>query len=344
MRIQSLSRAGLVALAAALAVAASVTAAAGGVEAGTQSGAVGPVTAAVPTASAPCGTGAAAPQTYAHVAMIVFENKPLKKIVGNTTDAPYLNSLIQACSYSKNDQSLSATSLTNYVALTSGYTGCKTANVDGVCTTPLEITSNKDPKTWPQASKSIFELMGSAAVEWAESMPANCSLSSRGDFVVNHTPYQYYTRTEANLCKSYSRPFPSDATQMLSAGFNLIIPNKPHIMHLVPNTTVAQRIRNGDNWARSVVPLLLNSSQYQSGNTAIIITWDEGNKSNFYVPLIVITPSTQARAVSSVAYNHYSVLKGIQQMVGPTASPLLGHAGDGAVNSIRDDSVFRLKP
>jgi phosphatidylinositol-3-phosphatase len=297
----------------------------------------------VPTASAPCGTGATAPQTYEHVVMIIFENKPLKKIVGNTTDAPYLNSLVKACSYSKNDLSLSLTSLTNYIALTSGYLGCKTANADGVCTTPLEITSNKDPRTWPQAQKSIFEVMGSGAVQWAETMPTNCRLTSFGDFVINHTPYQYYTRTQNTLCPSYARPFPADVTQMMSAKFNLVIPNKPHIMHLVPDTTVAQRIRNGDDWARSVIPTLLSTAQYQSGNTAIVITWDEGNKSNFFVPLIVISPSTQVGGVSSVAYNHYSVLKGIQQMAG-SATPLLGHAADAGVNSIRDDAVFRLKP
>ncbi len=305
--------------------------------------AAGAVTAAAPTAAAPCGTTMAAPQTYEHVAMIVFENKPLKKIVGNTADAPYLNSLVQACSYSKNDLSLSLTSLTNYIALTSGYLGCKAADSQGVCTEELEITSNKDPQTWPQASKSIFELMGTEAVQWAEDMPTNCRLTSSGYFVINHAPYQYYTRTQDDVCKTQSRPFPADATQMLSAKFNLIIPNKPNIMHLVPNTTVAQRIRNGDNWAKEIVPQLLASPQYQSGNTAIIITWDEGNKRNFYVPLIVITPSTQAGGVSSVSYNHYSVLKGIQQMVGH-ASPLLGHAGDSGLNSIRDDAVFDLKP
>jgi hypothetical protein len=124
----------------------------------------------------------------------------------------------------------------------------------------------------------------------------------------------------------------------MSARFNLIIPNKPHIMHLVPNTTISQRITNGDNWAKSVLPAMLSTSQYQSGNTAIIITWDEGNANNFYVPLIIITPSTQTGGVSSVSYNHYSVLKGLQQMVG-YASPLLGHAGDAGVNSIRDDGA-----
>jgi len=300
-------------------------------------------TAVTPTASAPCGTGATAPTTYTHVALIMFENKPLKKIVGNTTDAPYLNSLIKACSYSKNDLSLSTTSLTNYIALTSGYKGCKTADSNGVCTSELEITSNKDTTVWPQASKSLFELMGNDAVEWAESMTTNCQLKGSGDFVINHTPFQYYTRTQATLCKANARPFPANPADALSARFNLIIPNKPHIMHLVPNTTVSQRIQNGDNWAKVFIPQLLSSPAYQSGNTAIIITWDEGNGSNFYVPLIVITPSTQAGGVSSVAYNHYSVLKGIQQMVG-SASPLLGHAADAGVSSIRDDAAFVLKP
>ncbi|MGB8383314.1 MAG: hypothetical protein WCG47_19040 [Dermatophilaceae bacterium] len=35
-------------------------------------------------------------------------------------------------------------------------------------------------------------------------------------------------------------------------------------------------------------------------------------------------------------------IKGIQQMV--VAAPLLGHAGDAGVASIRDDALFGLKP
>ena len=66
---------------------------------------------------------------------------------------------------------------------------------------------------------------------------------------------------------------------------------------------------------------------YVPNNTAIIITWDEGNNNQYLVPLIVITPYTQVGGVSAVPYNHYSVLKGIQQMVG-YPSPLLGHAAD----------------
>lgn len=273
----------------------------------------------------------------------MFENKPLNRIVGNTTDAPYLNSLIQACSYSKNDLSLSTTSLANYVALTSGYTGCTAIDNNGICTSLKPITSNSTPTTWPQASESIFELMGDKAAEWNESMPSNCSMKATTGFVINHAPYRYYTRTQKTLCPLYDQPLSGTPAAALSAQFNLIIPNKTDIMHLVPNTTISQRIRNGDNWAKAFVPGLLSSPEYQSGTTAIIITWDEGNNKQFLVPLIVITPYAKAGGVSSVGYNHYSVLKGIQQMVG-FASPLLGHAADPGTASIRDDSVFGLSP
>ncbi len=299
--------------------------------------------ATIPTTT-PCGAlpASSAPTTYSHVALIMFENKPLKKIVGNTADAPYLNSLINACSYSKNDLSLSTTSLANYVALTSGYTGCAAVDASFKCTSVKEITANKPSTTWPQASKSIFELMGSAAAEWNESAPSNCAVKGSGNYVDNHAPYHYYTRIQNSLCPQYDQPFPAAPETTLSAQFNLVIPNKVDIMHLVPGTTISQRIKNGDNWAKVFIPQLLSSAAYQSGNTAIIITWDEGNNSTFTVPLIVITPYTKAGGVSSVSYNHYSVLKGIQQMVG--ATPLLGHAADSSVGSIRDDALFGLKP
>ena len=257
----------------------------------------------------------------------MFENKPLKKIVGNTADAPYLNSLINACSYSKNDLSLSTTSLANYIALTSGYTGCTAVDANFKCTQLKEITANKPSTTWPQATKSIFELMGSQAAEWNESAPTNCAVKGSGDYVDNHAPYHYFTRTQNTLCKQDDQPFPAAPATTLSAQFNLVIPNKVDIMHLVPGTTISQRIKNGDNWAKVFIPQLLSSASYQSGNTAIIITWDEGNNSTSTVPLIVITPYTTVKGVSSVSYNHYSVLKGIQQMVG-SDTPLLGHAAD----------------
>ena len=72
----------------------------------------------------------------------------------------------------------------------------------------------------------------------------------------------------------------------------------------------------------------------------MIITFDEGTSKSSQIPFIVISPYTKAGGTTNVAYNHYSTLAGVQQMLG--VSPLLGHAGDAAVNSIADDSVLGL--
>jgi hypothetical protein len=72
----------------------------------------------------------------------------------------------------------------------------------------------------------------------------------------------------------------------------------------------------------------------------IIVAWDEANANTTKMPYIVISPHTQAGGVSDIHYNHYSTLKGVQQMLGVT--PLLGHAADPAVNSIADDPTFNL--
>ena len=82
----------------------------------------------------PCGTKVGQPRVINHVVMLIFENKARTQVMGQSY-APYLNSLADKCGEATNMQALSNTSLANYIALTSGYTGH-----------PKEITSNRDPK------------------------------------------------------------------------------------------------------------------------------------------------------------------------------------------------------
>ncbi len=283
--------------------------------------------------STPCGLPGTPPPVWDHVTLILFENKTLPKIIGNTADAPYLTSLARACSYGKNMHHMTTTSLTNYIAVTSGFTGHSGGK-------ELLITGTKLPRVWPQDSVSIFEAMGSDAREWAESMPSNCFMGNSGDlFEVGHTPFQYYTRTQKTLCPQYAIPLGS--YNAMSARFNMLIPNRLHDMHgTATTTTAASRIRAGDAWASSYIPKLIATDQYQAGRSAIILTWDEGDSKSSQIPFIVISPYTPSGGVSNVAYNHYSTLRGIQEMLG--VAPLLGHAADTDVQSVRDDPVFNL--
>ena len=272
------------------------------------------------TVTTPCGWATTAPPTtYDHIIVVVFENKAWKTIF-TKGDAPYLTGLAAQCGRGDNMQALSNTSLADYVALTSGTTGSNGA-----------ITSNKDPSVWPQSGPSIFQHLGTQAVQLAESQPGNCTMKSSGDFVINHAPLQYYTQINKTLCPTQAQPLtdPPD----LSAKYTLVIPNKCHDMHKCSTEpTIPDRVKAGDAWASTFVPKLLSSSEYQAGKTAIFITWDEGNLKSFQIPFIVISPYTPAGLKVTTRFDHYSMLKAVQQMLGDT--PLLGHAGDSGTVSL----------
>ena len=296
---------------------------------GVSSSAAGTV---APAAGTQCGSKSdQTPPAWDHVTVVIFENKTLSQIIGSK-NAPYLTSLALACSYATNMNHMTPTSLTNYVAMTSGYTGHSNGQ-------EVLITGTKAPRIWPQDSVSIFEALGAAAREWAESMPSSCALKSVGDFNVGHTPYQYYTRTQTTLCPQYAVPL-GNSTGM-SARYNLLIPNVAHDMHGTATlTTSTARIQAGDAWASSFIPTMLASPEYQAGHSVIIVGWDEANNKTSVMPFIVISPYTKAGGTTGVHYDHYSTLKGIEQMLG--VSPLLGHTADSKVASIADDPVFNL--
>ena len=111
--------------------------------------------------------------------------------------------------------------------------------------------------------------------------------------------------------------------------FSFITPNLIDDMH---DGTIA----DGDSWLASNLPTILNSTEYQAGNTAVFITWDEGTGGktgedctanttdpSCLVATMVISPSTPAGATSATLFNHYSLLGTAEQLLG---LPALGQA------------------
>ncbi len=275
------------------------------------------------TSAAPCGWATGAPPArFDHVVLLIFENKWRDQIFKGT-DAPYLQSLAAACGRAMDMKTVDpATSLANYIALTSGYTGY-----------PQHITANRGPSTWPQSSVSIFEQLGSDWRDLAESMPSPCFTHHATDYTVNHNPAPYYTRI-AKTCQTNDVPMPSAPD--ISAAFTELTPNKTDIMHKPDSTsksTQAQRTRAGDTWASHYLPQVFATPEYQAGKTVVIITWDEGNASHDQVPFIVASAYTPVGYSTDVSLDHYSTLKGMEEMLG--LAPL-GHAADPGTRSIRD--------
>jgi phospholipase C len=234
-----------------------------------------------------------------HVVLIVEENHSYSASYGSAM--PYLTSLATKYGLETNEKAITHPSLPNYIALTSGSTGGFT----GTDCSPS--TSCQD------TGSSIF----SQTTSWrvlAESMPSNCYTRDANPYAVRHTAAPYYTKI-ATVCKTQDIPYSKSNTPNISSKFTFIAPNLISDAH---DGTLAQ----ADAWLKTVVPKILATSQYQSSNTLLEITFDEGSGTNQTVETVFVNPQVLAKKITLSA-THYSLLRLNEELLG---FPLLGGA------------------
>ena len=265
-------------------------------------------------ASGPCGT-ATTPHAYQHVIWIWMENHSFGDVIGNKSQAPYINSLAASCGLATNYHNTTHLSLPNYLAATSGLAQAHLPLLSFVDCGPSVICHTSAPSIFGQ---------GETWKAYQESMPSNCDKSDSGAYSVRHNPVPYYTSLSG--CATRDVPYSQLATDLADStlpAFSFITPNMTDDMH---NGTIAQ----GDAWLASNLPAILNSKQYQAGTTVVFITWDEGaggfpvedcddtgtTDSSCHVPTIVISPTTPAGATSAAFFSHYSLLSTTEELLG----------------------------
>jgi hypothetical protein len=267
-----------------------------------------------------CGSRLTPPPIWEHVVWIWFENHGSDQIIGSP-DAPFMNRTLAAgCGLATNAHNETHPSLPNYIAATSGLppgalgrwkSDC---NATGGCLT-------RAPNLFAQAPS-----WGA----YAESMPKPCVHYFTGPYAASHNPAVYY-RSLAD-CAAHDVPFgrlQADLDSDTLPAFAFIIPNMCHSMH---NCSVA----TGDAWLGRTIRSLVASPAYERATMAIFVTFDEGEDGGSdrcthnlgdpgcHVPILVVSPSTPPGARSNVLFNHYSLLRTTEEMLGiPT---LLGRA------------------
>ena len=269
--------------------------------------------AAAPTPSAPC-TGSTAPAHYQHVIVIVEENKAYNQVIGR---APYQTAVAKACGQAANMHAEAYPSLPNYVAMTSGAVPAPVVGRDCQPTGGCVATS-----------ESIFSQTAGSWRVYAESMPANCSRTNTSDglYVPRHTAAPYFTDL-AGACLKRQLPLGTTTTGALAsdlragtlAAFSLVAPNTTNDAH-------GGCISCADAWLARWIPRIVASPAYQDGSTAVFVTYDSDDKSSKnHIATMVIAPSVKPGTVALGAYNHYSMLRTIEDILG-----LSGHLGGAA--------------
>jgi phosphatidylinositol-3-phosphatase len=166
---------------------------------------------------------------------------------------------------------------------------------------------------------------------YQESMPSNCALTGISPYGVRHNPPTYLSGLAAT-CPTLDVPYgelQADLDNDTLPAFSFVTPNNINNMHDGSDPTA---IQNGDAWLAAELPKILNSAAYQSGNTVVFLTFDEGEfgpgfsvgedcaknvtDSSCHIPMIVISPYTRPGSTSATLFNHYSLLKTTEQLLG----------------------------
>jgi len=236
-----------------------------------------------------------------HIFIVIMENTSASSIIGNTTQAPYINSLAKQYAYSSNYFAITHPSLPNYLTLTGASS--------------FGITSDCLPSACPVNATNIADRIEGAGKTWKaymESMPAACGTTDSSPYAVKHNPFVYYNniRTNTTRCKAHDVPLTQLATDLASTtttpNFGWITPNMCNDMHDCSIST-------GDTWLSKQIPTILNSAAFTTQNSALILLWDEDDFTGTnQVEFVMAGTQVKKGYVSSTKSTHYSVMRTVE--------------------------------
>lgn len=275
-----------VAAAVAAAVVGSVTAACS-----SQAPAAGPIR--IPAHSAHGKTASSVPKP-SHVVVVMEENHSYSDIIGNTSQAPYLNQLAKEGALFTSSFAVTHPSEPNYMALFSGST-------DGLTADSCPVTSS--------AASLGSELLGAGDTfkGYSEGLPsAGSTTCTSGDYARKHSPWVNFTNVPGSDSVPFSS-FPGSDSYSSLPTVSFVIPNLQHDMH---DGTVQQ----GDTWAKSNLDAYAQWAK--ANNSLLIVTWDEDDSSqDNQIPTIFVGAGVKPGKYGE-KINHYNVLATIEQMYG----------------------------
>jgi len=233
---------------------------------------------------------------YDHIFIVLLENVGYDAIVGDVTDAPYINNTLipQGMLYSQH-YGVAHPSEPNYLALFSGSTQGVT-NDDCVGTNgPFPA-----PNLYSRLTGAGFTIKG-----YMESMPTNGSLvCSAGLYDQKHNPFPFFIGVPTSAWKIYKGPHHPGAN---CPNFVWITPNSVDDMHDGEN--VHDQIHNGDVWLSANLPPLIDFCNTNNG--LLILTMDEGPGTLNHIFTVLLGPRIPHGGISSETFNHYNTIKTI---------------------------------
>jgi phospholipase C len=232
-----------------------------------------------------------------HVFMVILENEDV-----SAPQQPFLGELASGGALLTDYHSLTHPSQPNYIALTAG--------------SAYGITDDNPVTIDVRNLADLIEARGLTWKVYAEDYPGNCFVgfsASNGLYVRRHVPFLEFADVQWNPQRCANVV---DATQLdadVASGslpnFAFYVPNNRHNGH---DTTLAI----ADEFLESRFEPLIHDPAFIS-DLVFIVTFDESNSAtNNTVSTILYGSGVGAGVQSASYYDHYSLLRTIEEMLG----------------------------
>jgi hypothetical protein len=285
----------------------------------------GPTSDAAPSCAYPDGGGAVNKLKYVFV--IAMENHDSAEIIGNVTDAPYINQTLVPCYASSSNFNdplpLAIPSEPHYVWMEAGT---------NTFSDPVTFASDNDPSAGNStASTAHFSTqLDTAGVSWhsyqqglVTAATGACPIDSSGDYAAKHDPYVFFQDVSGNppsdsnaRCAAHHSPLTA-LTGDLSGGtvgkYNFITPDLCHDMHGALDCANGNTVQAGDQFLQATLPALIAFAFANDG--VIYVVWDEGDK-GLQIPFLAIGPGVKRGYVGGVSYTHSSLIATNERVFG----------------------------
>lgn len=244
--------------------------------------------------------------TYAHVVVVVEENRSQANIIGNKA-APFINALAAGGAMMAQSFAETHPSEPNYLAMFAGSTFGLTKD-----SCPVEVGAQ------PNLASELLAA-GRTFGGYAEDLPAvGSTVCTAGKYGRKHVPWVNFSNVPPSVSVPFSA-FPQPANYASLPTVSFVIPNNDNNMH---DGSIAQ----GDAWLNSRMAAYANWAK--ANNSLLIVTWDEddGGPRN-QIPTVFYGAHVQP-GTSNETISHYNVLSTLEEMYG---LPKTGYAATAPV-------------
>jgi acid phosphatase len=245
---------------------------------------------------------------FNHIVVVIGENTNASSVIGNTTDAPYINNLAQNGAYFTNSFALSHPSQPNYLQLFSGSN--------------QGVTNDSKPSahfTTPNLARELINA-GKTFIHYSEGMPSvGYDGTSSGLYQRKHNPLANWMGTGTNqVSTTLNQPYTAFPTN-----FN----NLPNVSFVVPDMCndghdvcppYNNRTKQYDAWIQSNLDAYKQYCSNPLNNSLLIVTYDEDDFTSTNKISTVFYGDHVLTGNYNQTITHYDVLRMIEDANGLT--------------------------